>query len=234
MQKNIGSAIKKYRIMFITFSVQLFLMALFHVSFVAVIQEWLNLHGHEQSIFFWTLLFLCSIPLLSVGFMSSTFLAIVAGYFLSWNSLWYYIIAYIASAYLGYHLIVYIDKGKTLLALNNSKRLDKIKNFLIRYPFSSVVLLRFSPVISFGQLTALCAFFKIKTSTYITASTVGMLPRTLLAVWSGMTIKSHYANLEHYSLPKEYTPIIIVLFMISFLGILYTFKRSLSNKKILY
>lgn len=226
MLSKTGSAIKKYRVMLMTFSVQLFLMALFHVSLLAGIQEWLSLHGHHQSIFFWILLFSFSIPLLSLGFMSSTFLAIVAGYFLSWNSLWYYIPAYIASAYLGYQFIVYIDKGKTLLALNDSTRLLKIKNYLLFYPFSSVLFLRFSPVISFGQLTALCAFLKLHTVTYVTASTVGMLPRTLLAVWCGIFIRNHYASLQDYALPEAYSPIIVILFVISLLGVFYTFKKS--------
>ena len=223
------SAIKKYRVMLITFSVQLFLMALFHFSMVALLQEWLTIHGQGQSIIFWSLFFFCAIPMLSIGLMSSTFLALVAGYFLSWESLVYYIPTYIISAYIGYQVIAYIDKGKTLDLLNSSRRLKKVNAYLSQYPFYSVLFLRFSPVISFGQLTALCAFLKLHPSTYIIASTLGMLPRTLLAIWCGILIHSQYANLTHYTLPEHYSTIIIFLFILSLIGIVYTFKRSLSS-----
>jgi len=223
------SAIKKYRVMLITFSVQLFLMALFHFSMVALLQEWLTLHGQGQSIIFWLLFFLCAIPLLSIGLMSSTFLALVAGYFLAWGSLLYYIPTYIISAYIGYQAILYIDKGKTLALLASSSRLTKVNTYLNQYPFSSILFLRFSPIISFGQLTALCAFLKLHPSTYIIASTLGMLPRTVLAIWCGMLIRSQYSSLTHYTLPEHYTPILLFLFILSLLGILYTFKRSVST-----
>jgi uncharacterized membrane protein YdjX (TVP38/TMEM64 family) len=228
------SAIKKYRIVVITFSVQLFLMALFHVSFLAVTQEWLTKYGQNQSLLFWLFMFLCSIPLLSIGLMSSTFLALVAGYFLGWESFWYYIPSYIISAYVGYKIIAFIDRGKTLTALASSQRLVKVKNYLLQYPFFSVLFLRFSPVISFGQLTALCALVQLNTSNYIAASTLGMLPRTALAIWCGMEIKQRYGSISDYSLPEQYTPFVITLFMLSLLGILYTFKRSILNPKPLY
>ena len=220
--------------MMLTFTIQLFLMALFHFSAVSLIKEWLTLHGENQTIFFWMLAFLFSIPLLSIGLMSSTFLAIVAGYFLSWESLYYYIPTYIVSAYIGYKLIMMIDNGKTIDSINSSTRLMKIKNYLHTYPFYSVLFLRFSPLISFGQLTALCAFLNINTLTYTLASTIGMLPRTLIAIWCGNLIKAQYGNLDNLSLPNNYTPIIVGLFLLSLIGILYTFKRSLSKTKTLY
>jgi uncharacterized membrane protein YdjX (TVP38/TMEM64 family) len=228
------SAIKKYRIMVLTFSVQLVLMALFHFSAVTLIQEWLTAHGENQTVLFWTLAFLFCIPMLSIGLMSSTFLAIVAGYFLSWESLYYYIPTYITSAYIGYKVIAFIDKGETIISLNSSARLSKIKNYLQHYPFSSVLFLRFSPIISFGQLTALCAFLNINTITYTLSSSIGMLPRTIFAIWCGVLIKAEYGDLEAYSMPQSYTPIIAGLFLISLIGILYTFKRSLSKTKVLY
>lgn len=227
------SALKTYKVVLATFSVQLVLMALFHVTLLVVIQQWLAHHTGEQSIGFWLLVFGLAIPLLSLGILSSTLLALMAGYFLGWESLYYYLPCYATSSYIGYQIISYIDQGKTVRLLQDSQRLKKALSFLELYPFSSVLFLRLSPVISFGQLTALCSFIRLNILQYLAASTLGMIPRTLLAIWCGIYIHQHQGSLTNYQLPASYTPFIICLFVLSVAGILYIVKRSFSKAKVL-
>lgn len=227
------SAIKPYKVVLATFSVQLVLMALFHVTLLVVIQQWLSHHTGEQSIGFWLLVFGLAIPLLSLGILSSTLLALMAGYFLGWESIYYYLPCYAASSYIGYQIISFIDQGKTIQLLHHSQRLKRALSFLELYPFSSVLFLRLSPVISFGQLTALCSFIRLNIIQYLSASTLGMIPRTLLAIWCGLYIRREQGSLTDYQLPESYTPFIIGLFVLSMAGILYTLKRSFSKAKVL-
>jgi uncharacterized membrane protein YdjX (TVP38/TMEM64 family) len=230
---NFISAIKTYKVVLATFSVQLILMALFHFTLLVVIQQWLVTHTDQQPISFWFLIFALAVPLLSLGILSSTLLALMAGYFLGWESLYYYLPCYVASSYIGYKIISFIDQGKTIQLLQHSQRLKKAFSFLEIYPFTSVLFLRLSPVISFGQLTALCSFIRLNIFQYLIASSLGMIPRTLLAIWCGIYIKEQQATLVHYRLPESYTPFIIGLFIISLTGILYTLKRSFSKTKVL-
>lgn len=227
------SAIKPYKVVLATFSVQLVLMALFHVTLLVGIQQWLLHHSGEQSVGFWLLVFALAIPLLSLGILSSTLLALMAGYFLGWESMYYYLPCYAASSYVGYQIIAYIDQGKTVQLLQHSQRLKRALSFLELYPFSSVLFLRLSPVISFGQLTALCSFIRLNILQYLLASTLGMIPRTLLAIWCGLYIREQQGSLTNYQLPESYTPFIIALFVLSVAGILYTLKRSFSKSKVL-
>ncbi|MDF2456096.1 MAG: associated Golgi protein-like protein [Cytophagaceae bacterium] len=226
------SAIKPYKVVLATFAVQLALMALFHVTLLVGIQQWLH-HTGEQTIGFWLLVFALAVPLLSLGILSSTLLALMAGYFLGWESLYYYLPCYAASSYIGYQIISVIDQGKTIQLLQDSKRLKRALSFLELYPFTSVLFLRLSPVISFGQLTALCSFIRLNIIQYLFASTLGMIPRTLLAIWCGLYIRQHQGTLTDYQLPESYTPFIIALFILSVAGILYTLKRSFSKSKVL-
>jgi len=227
------SALKTYKVVLTTFAVQLVLMALFHLTLLVVIQQWLVTHTGEQSIGFWIIAFALAVPLLSLGILSSTLLALMGGYFLGWESLYYYLPCYIASSYIGYQIISIIDQGKTIQLLQHSQRLKKALSFLEIYPFTSVLFLRLSPVISFGQLTALCSFIRLNIFQYLIASTVGMIPRTLLAIWCGLYIKQEQGSLTDYHLPSTYTPLVIGLFILSLGGILYTLKRSFSRTKVL-
>ncbi|MDB5273155.1 MAG: hypothetical protein JWO58_1522 [Chitinophagaceae bacterium] len=230
---NFISTIKTYKVVLTTLSVQLVLMALFHFTLLAFLQQWLSAHSAQQSIAFWIIVFSCAIPLLSLGVLSSTILALIGGYFLGWQSFYYYLPCYVISSYFGYLLISVIDQGKTLQLLEHSARLKKALSFLEIYPFTSVLFLRFSPVISFGQLTALCSFIRLNIFYYMTASGIGMIPRTLLAIWCGIYIHSEHGTLLKYQLPPSYTPFLIALFIISLTGILYTLIRSFSKTKVL-
>ncbi|HSZ71177.1 MAG TPA: VTT domain-containing protein [Cytophagaceae bacterium] len=230
---NRFSAIKRYKVVLTTFSVQLILMALFHFTLLVFIQQWLSDHTTLQSIVFWIMVFLCAIPLLSLGILSSTILALIGGYFLGWGSFYYYLPCYVVSSYFGYQLIAFIDQGKTILSLQYSQRLKKALSFLELYPFTSVLFLRFSPIISFGQLTALCSFIRLNIFYYMSASSIGMIPRTLLAIWCGLYIRQNHYTLMEYQLPSSYTPFLIGLFILSLTGILYTLKRSFSKAKTL-
>lgn len=225
------SAIKTYKVVLTTLVVQLVLMALFHLTLLVVIQQWLFTHTDQQSVWFWVIAFALAIPLLSLGILSSTLLALMGGYFLGWESLYYYLPCYIASSYIGYQIIAVIDQGKTIQLVQHSQRLKKTLSFLELYPFTSVLFLRLSPVISFGQLTALCSFIRLNIFKYLIASTVGMIPRTILAVWCGLYIKKQHDSLTDYHFPASYTPLLIALFILSLAGILYTLKRSFSNTK---
>ncbi len=230
---NFIGALKTYKIVLATFSIQLVLMALFHLTLWVVIQQWLMTHTDQQSALFWVIAFALATPLLSIGILSSTLLALMGGYFLGWESLYYYLPCYIASSYIGYQIISIIDQGKTIQLLQHSQRLKKALSFLELYPFTSVLFLRLSPVISFGQLTALCSFIRLNVFQYLIASTIGMIPRTLLAIWCGLYIQQQQDSLINYHLPDAYTPFIIGLFIFSLAGILYTLKRSFSKAKVL-
>lgn len=227
------SALKTYKVVLATFSIQLVLMALFHVTLLVVIQQWLMTHDDHQSLLFWFIAFALATPLLSLGILSSTLLALMGGYFLGWESLYYYLPCYIVSSYVGYQIITFIDQGKTIQLLQHSQRLKRALSFLELYPFTSVLFLRLSPVISFGQLTALCSFIRLNIFQYLIASTVGMIPRTLLAIWCGLYIKQTQDSLTDYHLPASYTPFVLGLFVLSLAGILYTLKRSFSKAKVL-
>lgn len=227
------SAIKTYRLVWGTLSAQLVLMALFHFTLLSLLQEWLSVRDNG-SITFFLLFFTACVPLLSLGILSSTVLALLSGYLIGWSSLWYYIPCYMLSSWLGYTLIQQIDRGQTLKALEHSSSLQKALSFLRLYPFISVLFLRFSPVISFGQLTALCAFTGIRKFTYLIATTLGMLPRTVLAVWAGAYVHAEFGTLTDYKLPESYRWAVVILFLFSLAGVIYLVNRSFRKTKALY
>jgi uncharacterized membrane protein YdjX (TVP38/TMEM64 family) len=224
---KLKSIISTYRIALLTFAVQGLLMILFHFGILNFLKVWVYENAHDQSLLFWLLFFLAAIPLLSIGVISSTLLAIMVGYYLGWSTILYYFPAYIVASWLGYFIVSNIDKGKTFSNIEQQSGLTKYIDKIRSKPFMTIFLLRTSPIISFGQLTSLCAFLKIPASTYIQASFWGMIPRTLLAIYGGIYLKTMNQNFIQFHLPAEYN-----VYLYSLSGISLVFVTIITLQKL--
>lgn len=135
---------------------------------------------------FWFL----AIFIMGLAFSPTTFLALFTGYIWGLNGVLPLIVSYSCASVLGY-IIAKLFKGDSILALIKSK--FKIASFLDNVQsnsFSWVFLARISPIFPFAITNAIMAFVGVDVKKFIISGTLGMLPRTLLAVWTGMQAKS--------------------------------------------
>jgi uncharacterized membrane protein YdjX (TVP38/TMEM64 family) len=137
------------------------------------------------------LVFWCvAIFIMGLAFSPTTFFALFTGYIWGLNGIIPLIIAYSIASLLGFFLAKLL-KGDAILSFIKSK--FKTASFLDHVQsnsFSWVFLARLSPVFPFAITNAIMAFLGVSAQKFFIAGTLGMLPRTLLAVWTGMQVKS--------------------------------------------
>jgi uncharacterized membrane protein YdjX (TVP38/TMEM64 family) len=137
------------------------------------------------------LVFWCvAIFIMGLAFSPTTFFALFTGYIWGLNGIIPLIIAYSIASLLGF-FVAKLLKGDAILSFIKSK--FKTASFLDHVQsnsFSWVFLARLSPVFPFAITNAIMAFLGVSAQKFFIAGTLGMLPRTLLAVWTGMQVKS--------------------------------------------
>ncbi|NQW76633.1 MAG: TVP38/TMEM64 family protein [Cytophagales bacterium] len=135
---------------------------------------------------FWCL----AIFIMGLAFSPTTFFALFTGYIWGLNGIIPLIVAYSIASLLGF-FVAKLLKGEAILSFIKSK--FKTASFLDHVQsnsFSWVFLARLSPVFPFAITNAIMAFLGVSAQKFFIAGTLGMLPRTLLAVWTGMQAKS--------------------------------------------
>lgn len=161
----------------------------------------------------------------SLALTPPTFLALVYGYFIGWTSL-----PMLFGLNLGAIAIIY--------GLASFMQASMIRTYMIQvYPQTAKLLNRFhqnelrliffaklSPVLPFAITNLFFAMAGARFRQVLIGGTLGMVPRTILAVWAGREAQNIRYLLEH---PNEglFTKIILLLLIvISTLGIGYFFK----------
>jgi uncharacterized membrane protein YdjX (TVP38/TMEM64 family) len=137
-------------------------------------------------IVFWCI----AIFIMGLAFSPTTFFALFTGYIWGLHGIIPLIIAYSIASLLGF-FVAKLLKGQAILSFIKSK--FKTASFLDHVQsnsFSWVFLARLSPVFPFAITNAIMAFLGVSAQKFFIAGTLGMLPRTLLAVWTGMQAKS--------------------------------------------
>jgi len=144
-----------------------------------------SLYGFKLVVF-WIL----AVFIMGLAFSPTTFFALFTGYIWGLSGIIPLIIAYSIASLLGF-FVAKLLKGEAILSLIKSK--FKVVSFLDHVQsnsFSWVFLARLSPVFPFAITNAIMAFVGVPVKKFFMAGTLGMLPRTLLAVWTGMQAKS--------------------------------------------
>jgi len=161
----------------------------------------------------------------SVALTPPTFLALVYGYFLSWTAL-----PLLFGLNLGAIAIIY--------ASANFLHASSIRSYLVQvYPQVNTLLRRFyqnelrliffaklSPVLPFAITNLFFAMAGARFKQVLAGGTLGMIPRTVLAVWAGREARDIRYLLEHPNEGLATKIILILLIAVSTIGIGYFFK----------
>ena len=151
-----------------------------------------NLSSGDQVIFW-----IAAVFIMGLALSPTTFFALFTGYVFGFQGIIPLIIAYSLASLLGYFVAKKL-KGDAIIALLREKfPLDHFLENVRANSFSWVFVTRLSPVFPFAITNALMAFLGVRVKQFFVAGTLGMLPRTLLALWTGTqakTIQSLYQN----------------------------------------
>ncbi len=175
----------------------------------------------------WTLITLALAFAAAFALVPPTFLALVYGYFLGW---------------IGLSLLLLLNFGAIGIVFFMGKKLIPV-SFLPQigaaYPAVAKLLLRFhkdpvrliffaklSPALPFAITNLVFTLGGARLSQMLLGGVLGMIPRTVLALWIGAQAKEIRYLLEHPNEGLGTKLLIVVLVVLSTVGILWFFKKK--------
>ena len=166
---------------------------------------------------------------LALGLMPTTFYALLAGYMLGWESLPYLFLSYLLASSIGYSLCAFLDSGKLKGFLDQRFDMSHTMEEMTGTGVLLVAFCRMSPALPFAVLNAVFAIVRYPLPPYLIGSVLGMVPRTLFAVYVGgcFSLVTSFEDL------KSETSLwfAVVIALLSFWGIGWIVKKKFLRSK---
>lgn len=194
------------------------LVSAWGVQYVSQVQDWIGVNP-RSSLWIFSLL---SIFAMALAIIPTTIVAISAGFFFGWSAFLPLLLCYPLAAIIGrYGGLFWFRSFETQLSERHQQWLDELS----QNPFYLLVMARLSPALPFAMSNMLLGQISISWKTYIGATMLGMLPRSLLSFWIGMQISDLLTYLESSeSVPLERW-IVLGLLLISSIALSILFGR---------
>ena len=176
----------------------------------------------------WAWLYLALITAVTMGLAltPTTFVALISGFLLGWQGLMAVLVAYPAAALLGRAVGRWLwQRGQELPGLS-APRYQRFLTQLSRDPWRTLIFARLSPVLPFALSNLLLAQVAIRPGIYVAATMVGMLPRTLAAVLTGMNAREIWSLLQGESAAPGQRLLTLGLLLFSSIGLLWLGQRA--------
>jgi uncharacterized membrane protein YdjX (TVP38/TMEM64 family) len=174
----------------------------------------------------WALFYLIACCTMALSLTHTTFIALLSGYFLGWSSVPFVIPSYLLASVAGYYLTKLIDHQKFMNYLLDLPKAPAIASSLKRNEWMVIMLSRLSPALPFAVMNVLLALLNANIKKYILGGLLGMLPRTLIMIWTGIQAKrlvEAFKNPEGLSISEIST---IAFLVISIVGLFYYITRA--------
>ncbi len=155
-----------------------------------------------------------------------TFLAIVFGYFLKLKALPYLLIINIGAILLVYLLSRILDFGWLKTYLKTNTKAHEISEKIKKEEVKIIFFTKLSPVLPFAITNLVFAASGAKLKNIIWGGFLGMIPRTILAIYSGMQAIELKKIIENPSSGGYHNLFIFALVLISVWGIIFTLNKT--------
>ena len=176
----------------------------------------------------WAALFAISSMTMAVALTPSTLIALISGYFLGWEAFYYIAVSYPIASALGFMVGKRLDRGKLMRSLPESSRLQLVLAGLCGHQWPLVMLTRLSPILPFSLMNLLLPAIGVRLPVFLLAGSVGMLPRTLFAMWAGMQGRDLIVLLRHPAQGNLSVIFMVIATTISIGGLLYLAQKASS------
>lgn len=169
----------------------------------------------------WTLItFICCLTC-TFAFTPPTLLALIFGYFISWNAVLPVFLMNMVAIFLVNIITKRIDGDNFRDYLSNNKKVSSILENIRKEELKFIFFTKLSPVLPFALTNFVFALSGAKLKNILLGGFFGMIPRTLLAVWTGSQAKEIRRLLENPNEGNLQKILVILLLVVSVGGILY-------------
>ena len=150
-----------------------------------------------------------------------TLLALIFGYFIGWAALLPIFMLNMVAIFLVNIITKQIDGDRFRSYLSDNQQISDILKNIQRQELKFIFFTKLSPVLPFALTNFVFALSGAKLRNILLGGFLGMIPRTILAVWTGLQAKEIKQLLENPNEGSTQKVLIIVLFVVSVGGILY-------------
>ncbi|MEN7546498.1 VTT domain-containing protein [Rapidithrix thailandica] len=159
----------------------------------------------------------------------TTFVAILSGYLIAWQAVFTVVPAYCLALVIGYFLAKWLDHGRFFQSLMKIKEAEEVIARLEAEQLKIIVLARLSPVLPFAVTSFVLSMAGARLRTFLLGGMMGMLPRTLLAIWVGIQTKEFFSSYKQEEEYLYFQVLTVVLIVISVWGLISVFGKALKK-----
>jgi uncharacterized membrane protein YdjX (TVP38/TMEM64 family) len=192
--------------------------------FTSVITLWVVTHEVEIAEYnrqVWTIITLICCITSALAITPPTFLALIFGYFLGWQAILPVFFLNMAAIFLVNMVTRWLDKDRFRTYLSENKRVKEILDNIKEQELKIIFFAKLSPVLPFALTNFVFALSGAKLRNILLGGFLGMIPRTVLAVWTGYQAKEIRRLLENPNEGNLQKIFLIVLLIASVAGIFY-------------
>ncbi|GAB3912488.1 hypothetical protein GCM10028803_55850 [Larkinella knui] len=158
-----------------------------------------------------------------------TFLALIFGYFLSWNSLLPLFALNMVSILLVNKLINWFDQDRFVRFIEQNPKAKNVLERIREQELKVIFFAKLSPVLPFAVVNLVFALSGARLRNILLGGFLGMIPRTVLAVWTAQQAKEIRTLVENPNAQNGTQIAIGVLLLASVAGLFAVLNRTLNR-----
>lgn len=186
------------------------------VAIIAHEKEVSQFHFQE-----WLLITLVCCLTSTFAFTPPTLLALIFGYFIGWYAVLPVFLMNMVAIFLVNFITKRLDEDKFKSYLADNKKISSILENIHKEELRFIFFTKLSPILPFALTNFVFALSGAKQRNILLGGFLGMIPRTLLAVWTGSQAKEIRRLLENPNEGNLEKIMVILLIILSVGGILY-------------
>jgi uncharacterized membrane protein YdjX (TVP38/TMEM64 family) len=169
----------------------------------------------------WTIVTLICCITSTFAFTPPTLLALIFGYFIGWYAILPVFLLNMVAILLVNVITKRFNQDDLLNYFADNKKVMSILENIRKQELKFIFFTKISPILPFALTNFVFALSGAKLRNILLGGFLGMIPRTLLAVWTGLQAKEIKRLLENPNEGNLQKILIIVLIVLSVGGILY-------------
>ena len=164
-----------------------------------------------------------------VALTPPTLLALIFGYFLGFVSLPFLFILNMLAIFLVNIITHKLDKNSISVLLSENPKVNDLLQRIKKEELRIIFFTKLSPVLPFALTNLVFSLSGAKLKNILLGGFLGMIPRTILAVWTGSQAKEIKKLLENPNEGATQKLVIIALLLASVFGLFWVINRALKR-----
>lgn len=158
-----------------------------------------------------------------------TFCALVLGYFWGWETLPVLFVINILSILIINLVVRKLDQNTFLRLINSKPKAAKLLKSIRQEELKIITLTKLSPVLPFTFTNFVFALSGASIKNILLGGFLGMIPRTIVSVWTGTKAKEIRTLLDNPNEGAFQQILVIALILISVFGLVYVINKAVAR-----